>query len=311
MTYFLLLLGICCISTSAILVTVSGSAPVQAAFYRNFFAALFWLSLYHWSKPFADPGHIENFEFIKKQWLRALIAKLGHPGLLLLLGLLFAIDLWGWHHAIFLLGAGQATLVGNIQVFFVAFLAVFLFGEQLTFEFWLGIILAILGIALLTLTKGFNGDIFLGLILCFLAAFTYALFLLVIKVLSSYEIPPAQLLFWIALITAFFLFFPTLATDGFTLSSSTSIFWLLGHSLISSVLGWWLIIHAMAKLPITKTSTLLLLQPILTNIWGHLFLEQYLSVLQVLGIILAIIGIRLATWTPKRFGDNKECCHDL
>jgi hypothetical protein len=38
--YVLLVVGICCISTSAILVTLAGVHPTVSAFYRNFFAAL-------------------------------------------------------------------------------------------------------------------------------------------------------------------------------------------------------------------------------------------------------------------------------
>ncbi|MCJ7601958.1 MAG: DMT family transporter, partial [Desulfobulbaceae bacterium] len=62
------------------------------------------------------------------------------------------------------------------------------------------------------------------------------------------------------------------------------------------VVGWWLIIAALPHVPVAVASTLLLLQPVLTSIWGHIFLQQTLSSLQTVGIFLALCGIRLATW---------------
>ncbi|GAA0929572.1 DMT family transporter [Nonomuraea longicatena] len=45
-------------------------------------------------------------------------------------GLLFALDLLLWHHAIDYVGAGLATVLGNLQVFIVAFAAWAIFRER-------------------------------------------------------------------------------------------------------------------------------------------------------------------------------------
>ena len=47
-------------------------------------------------------------------------------------GVLFAGDLIFWHHAVDAVGAGLATVLGNMQVVIVAIAAWILFGERLT-----------------------------------------------------------------------------------------------------------------------------------------------------------------------------------
>ena len=45
-------------------------------------------------------------------------------------GLFFAVDLVCWHHAIDDVGAGLATVLGNLQVAFVPLAAWFALGER-------------------------------------------------------------------------------------------------------------------------------------------------------------------------------------
>jgi drug/metabolite transporter (DMT)-like permease len=72
--------------------------------------------------------------------------------------------------------------------------------------------------------------------------------------------------------------------------------WLLINSFISSVLGWWLILKALHHLPVAQTATILLLQPILTSVWGDFFLGQHLDGIQIVGIGVALVGNLLANW---------------
>ena len=281
--YLLLLTGVLCISTSAILVTLAAAPPTVAAFYRNFFAALIWLIPIFKTHPFTPRLFQRNSK--KKHCAASLFA---------LLGLLFAADLWAWHRCIIALGAGPATLLGNLQVLIVSLLAMFLFKEKLKKYYWPGCLLALLGIAMLTLTRGIGQSVIIGLALGMFTALTYSFFLIILKLLNSYRTTPQQILFWIAFCSAIFLFVP-LVLEGQSLALTTSsLLWLLLHAFVSSVAGWWLIIMAMNHLPVSIASALLLLQPVLTSIWGEIFLGQSLSLVQIIGIIIAIGGIRLA-----------------
>ncbi|MEW6521279.1 MAG: DMT family transporter [Thermodesulfobacteriota bacterium] len=300
--YLLLILGICCISTSAILVTLSGVHPTVSAFYRNFFAALIWLALY----PFTRPFQVAHRKTEGQTAQEAASHRLGfllrgrHAAfLLLLLGFFFAIDLWAWHRSIIFLGAGPATLLGNLQVLIVSGLALFFFREALQKWFWPGCLLALLGIALLTLTRGIGQAVLPGLIYGLVTALTYSFFLIILRLLRNYQITPQQVLFWVAAISSLFLLLPMAGEGTLTIPGRVALGWLVLHALLSSVVGWWLIITALPHVPVAVSSTLLLLQPVLTSIWGHVFLQQILSAVQIAGIFLAVAGIRLATWRRR------------
>ena len=298
--YLLLIVGVCCISTSAILVSLAGVPPSQGAFYRNFFAALLWLIPYGFTRPLAPLAPRSMSErhglVCRLAWLAPLVHRLNAVWIFLGLGFFFAIDLWAWHRAIVYIGAGPATLMGNLQVVFVALLAFFLFGEKLKKMFWPGVFLALLGIAMLTLNNPLGSNVWLGIVFGILTALTYSIFIIFLKYLEVYQASAQQTLFWVAALTALFLLLPTLIEDGLTLPGPRALAILLLHALISSVLGWWIIVTVLKKVPVAAASTLLLLQPLLTSVWGHLFLGQGLVAVQVAGICLALFGIRLANW---------------
>ena len=295
--YLFLILGVCCISTSAILITLAGAEPTTAAFYRNLFAALIWLGLYPFSTPFKKcPVRSDSQLVVTSRWLHSFAEKGGVVFILAGLGLAFAVDLWAWHRCIRLVGAGPATLLGNIQVVFIALLSRVAFGEVLKRFYWFGSGLALLGIGLLTLSHGVGNEVFLGLVLGLFTAFTYAIFLIFLKLLGRYDIAPGQILFWVAASTLVFISIPFYLEQHILIPDLQTLSWLFLHAFISSVLGWWLIVKALQYLPVAQTATILLLQPLLTSIWGHLFLGQYLGWVQIVGIGIALTGIRLANW---------------
>ncbi|MBU0960788.1 MAG: DMT family transporter, partial [Proteobacteria bacterium] len=259
--------------------------------------ALFWLIPYGFTRPLAPMPMREDGCFVcRVGWLTPLVQRLNGPIILVLLGFFFAIDLWAWHRAIMYIGAGPATLIGNLQVVFVSLLAVFLFGDRLKKMFWPGTVLALVGIAMLTLINPLGSNVLLGIVTGIFTALTYSVFIILLKYLEQFKITSQQTLFWLAVLTALFLLGPTLIEDGLMIPDLRAVIILMVHALISSVVGWWIIVTALKRVPVAEASTLLLLQPLLTSIWGHLFLGQGLVLIQVVGICLALSGIRLANW---------------
>lgn len=303
--YLSLLSGVALISTSAVLVTIAQVPPTISAFYRNFLAAILWASILLFWRPAAlrfptATGSLPHDPPSPVAWQVGGWCRRPGPALLIaLLGITFACDLWAWHRAILRLGAGPATLLGNMQVLFVSLLAVFLFGERLRQGYWLGCLLALTGIGMLTLGGVLGNEVVAGLAYGLLTAVSYSLFLVVLKFLGQYKIAPEQTLFWVACLSALVLAGMAGAEGrSLRLPVGPALGWLLLHAFLSSVAGWWLIVHAMGHLPVSVTSTLLLLQPLLTSIWGWIFLGQHLSGVQVAGIMIAIVGIRLANQAP-------------
>src|SRR5207237_9834018 len=102
-------LGALVIAFSAILVDLADVEPVTATLWRNAYAlpilgALAWRERTH------------------RTWRERRLA--------LLAGVIFAVNLTLWHEAIDDVGAGLATVLGNLQVVIVPFLALLLFGER-------------------------------------------------------------------------------------------------------------------------------------------------------------------------------------
>ena len=73
--------------------------------------------------------------------------------------------------------------------------------------------------------------------------------------------------------------------------------WLIVLAMLCQVAGWLAIAHALPRLPAAHTSFAVLLQPVLTLVWGYVILHQEgHSQNQVIGIFLvlgAIIAVTL------------------
>ena len=98
-------LGAACISFSAILITLAHTGPATAAFSRCLLALPVLALL-----AVAERRRRGRRPLATRLW--AVIA-----------GLFLAVDLVLWNHAIVDIGAGVATVLGNLQVLFVAMLA--------------------------------------------------------------------------------------------------------------------------------------------------------------------------------------------
>src|SRR5215471_13532155 len=105
-------LGAACLSASAVLIKLAGTGPATAAFYRCFLALPVLIAL----------AVIER----RRRGPRRPAAHLGA----IVAGAFLAVDLVLWNHAIADVGAGIATVLGNLQVIFVTAVAWLLLRER-------------------------------------------------------------------------------------------------------------------------------------------------------------------------------------
>src|SRR4051794_18238060 len=102
----------------------------------------------------------------------------------LIAGAFFAADLIFWHHAIGDVGAGLATVLGNLQVIIVPFAAWALLGERIDGRILMALPLICSGVVLISgvLETGAYGEEPLrGVLFGFLTGVAYAGFLLVLR----------------------------------------------------------------------------------------------------------------------------------
>ncbi len=165
-----------------------------------------------------------------------------------------------WHYAIEEVGAGLATVLGNMQVVIVGVLAWALFHERLTRSSLFAIPVAMLGIVLISgvFEDGAYGDNpALGAFYGVLTGLAYSGFLLALRRSSDprriagplFEATLASMIFVvpIGLVLGNLDFTPPLEAT----------FWLIVLALSSQVIGWLLISISLARLPTALTSVLL------------------------------------------------------
>jgi drug/metabolite transporter (DMT)-like permease len=278
-------LGACVIAFSAILVRLAEVSPSTAAFFRCAYA-LPLLALLAW---------LERRRYGPRP--------LRERGLAWFAGILFALNLTLWHHAIEAVGAGLSTVLGNIQVVFVGLIAWVLLKEEPATRSLVAVPIVLGGVVLISGVVGsgaYGDDPAAGVVFGLSNAIAYAAFLLILRRGNSDHRRPAGPLFDATLTGAIFSALGGLAVGDLDwVPDLEAQGWLLLLALSSQVLGWLLISVSLPRLPALLTSILLMLQPVSTVALGAILLSEEPSPVQLLGVAIVIAGVALATTRPR------------
>jgi drug/metabolite transporter (DMT)-like permease len=270
-------LGALVIAFSAILVDLAKVSPAAAAFFRCAYALPVLGALALWEDRRHGP----------RTWRDR---RLAVPA-----GLLFAVDLIAWHHAIGAVGAGLATVLGNLQVVVVPFLALVLLSEPIPRRVLIALPIVCVGVLLVSgaLESGaYGANPGRGVLYGLVTGLTYAGFLIVQRQGSLDLRRPAGPLFDMSLVAALAAGLYMLATgDGDIVPSWPSAGWLLTLAITSQVIGWLLITVSLPRLPAAMTSLTLTIQPIGSVALGAILLGQDPSALQLAGVACILAGL--------------------
>jgi drug/metabolite transporter (DMT)-like permease len=278
-------LGALVIAFSAILVRLSEVSPSTAAFFRCAYA-LPVLALLDWRET-------------RRYGPRPLRTRLPLWGA----GVMFAADLTFWHHSIEAVGAGLATVLGNVQVVLVGLLAWVFLGERPENRSLAAIPVVFTGVVLISGVVGsgaYGSDPLLGVVYGVATAITYALFILILRQGNIDDRRPAGPLFDATLSAAVFSALGGIAVgdlDWFPGPEAQA--WLVLLALSSQVLGWLLISVSLPRLPAVLTSIVLMLQPVCTVFLGAIIFSEAPSSVQLLGVAIVIAGVAAATLRPR------------
>jgi drug/metabolite transporter (DMT)-like permease len=222
-------------------------------------------------------------------------------GLLLLAGLAFALDLFVWHRAIILTGAGMATILASIQVFVTAVLSAALFKERLTVRFLLSATSALGGVVLLVgvgSKVAFTSDYLKGVAYGLATGLVYSLFLVSLRAAGrrSRDLSSLVSLTWFSLIAG-------VALLGIAGTESESVIptswqaWTLVVllALVAQSLGWWTISRSLPRVEGAAGGLVLLLQPVLATAWGVLVFGETLAPLQIVGALITLTAVYLGS----------------
>ena len=273
--------GAVCIAFSGILVRLADVPPSTAAFYRC---------------AYAVP-------------VLAVLALRGGSGavgtrLALLAGAFFAADLILWHHTIAAVGAGLATVLGNVQVVLVGLIAWVILGERPEARTVVAVPVVVGGVVLISGVldeRAYGAAPVLGAVLGLLTAGAYSGFLLALRAATVDARRPASPLFVATAVSAVAVLPPGWALGELELAPTwPSHGWLLALALSSQVLGWLLITAALPRVPAAITSVVLTLQPVLAVLLAMVLVDEDPSPLQLAGVAVVVAGILVATIGRRR-----------
>jgi drug/metabolite transporter (DMT)-like permease len=278
--------GAVTIAFSAILVRLSHASPSTAAVFRCAYAVPL-LALLAW---------IERQRYGPRSRRDVMLS--------IVAGAFFAADLICWHHAIGDVGAGLATVLGNLQVVLVGLLAWAFLAERPERRVLAAIPVVLAGVILISGAIGsgaYGRDPTRGVVFGIFTGLTYAGFILVLRHGNSDLRRPAGPLFEATLAAAVFAaiagvaigdvnFVPTWPEHG----------WLLLLALSSQVMGWLLISISLPRLPAALTSVLLTIQPVGSVLLGVAIFSESPSPAQLAGVVVVLAGVTLASVRTRK-----------
>ena len=219
----------------------------------------------------------------------------GQQRLALIAGLFFAADLIFWHQAIADVGAGLATVLGNLQVVIVPFVAWAVLSEAPGRRILAALPLTMIGVVLISgaLEDGaYGAQPARGVLFGALTGVAYAGFILILRHGNEDLRRPAGPLFdatWVA--AAGVAGRRALLGVDDLVPAWPSAAWLVLLALSSQVLGWLLISISLPRLPAALTSMILTIQPVGSVALGIVLLGEDPSVLQLCGAACILAGL--------------------
>lgn len=286
-TMLIALAGAVAISFSPVLYVFSGTNPSTGAFFRMLYA-LPALALLAYLVRSSDTRSSRT------RWM-AFGA-----------GLILAPDMLSYHSSMIFIGIGIATLIGNSQVIIVTLASWKLFGEKPNPAILISLPVVVVGLALISGiadSEPYGEDPVKGVIFGMMAAFFYSSFLILFRY-SNRELAPSSSVQLDATAGAALglLVLGLMPLSGYAIEplDLQPIWpghgWLIVLALLCQVAGWLAIAHALPRLPAAHVSFAVLLQPVLTLVWGYVILDQDgHSQNQVMGIFLVLAAIIAVT----------------
>ncbi len=282
--YGALALGLICIGLSAIFTRFAQVPGTVSALYRVGIAAVVLAPLF--LRNMRRGSVVRG----RRVWLLAAAA-----------GVFFMLDVAVWNTSVFMTNVANATLMANDAPIVVGLVALLVFHERLRISYWLGLAIALSGMGIIVGLDLFSGSgIGVGDLLALLAGFFYALYMLVIQRVRIWMDTLSSL--WISTVVGTLLLLALNLALGRSLLgfSAGQYVALLALGLISQVAGYLAINYALGHLPASVVSPTLLGQPILTALFAVPFLGEWLEPRQIIGGMVALLGIFLVNRSVNR-----------
>ncbi len=288
--YVVLVFGVMALAFSPVFVSLAKVNGLTATLYRSSVASSVLLIPFLLQRK----NHLGT-KAIQPTWGNTLkITALG--------GLVFALNNGFFNTAITMIPASSVVFLANTAVIWVGLFSMIFYREKLSLNFWLGVLLGLTGVFLITTGRNGNTEnLLMGSLVALLGGFFYGLNILFNNVARRSLNTLAYMVFF-NLTSAILIFIAILIVDvpykGF---SSATYGYLFGLGFVSQGLGFFSTVYSQAYLPPSRVSTILLAQPLLTLILAFFVLHEQPSSLQLVGMLTLFVGIALANQRGKGF----------
>lgn len=191
----------------------------------------------------------------------------------------------------------KAGFLTTLYVLFVPMITL-LFGKKIPLKVWIGIAMALFGLYLLSMAG--NLAIGIGEILLILAAFLFAIHIIIIGYFST-RVDPVRLSCGQLLIGGFATVIPMIVIEKPTIGSILAAYIpLLYTGIFSSCVAYTLQIFAQKEANPTIAGMLLSLESVFAALAGYLILHQVLNTRELIGCIVIFIAIVIAQLPDRR-----------
>lgn len=281
-----LAIGVLCISIFPILVKLNLTPGLISAFYRMAIAAALLVPYVIITKKFKVTS--------RKAFFLAVIC-----------GVIFGMDVGVWNIAIQQSTATQATLLTNLSPVWVGIGAFLFLKDKPKRNFWIGTVVAIMGMVLLVGFDLFvNLDFNMAFVFAVLSGMLYAIYMLTSKqILGELEVMTFMTISLLSSTVSLGLLSYVLG-EPFGGFSNEGWLVLVIQGVVCQLLAWLLISYATKYMRATRVSVSLLGQAVLASLLAWWWLDEQISAQMVIGGITLLLGIRLTFYEKPLFGSK-------
>jgi drug/metabolite transporter (DMT)-like permease len=280
--YLALGVGTLSLSLSAMYVRWADAPGTVTGFYRLFISTLIIV-----------PFFIKRNTPIKNlAWSKILPPILG--------GMCMAGTFSLWNTSLFYTNVASAAMIGNISPLWVAIAAWWLLRERLQPQFWIGLVLLFLGIAMIMGGNFLHPRLGIGDLMAVGSSFFYAAYILItqwgrkrLDSLSLVWINGASACLWMLLVIILF----KQPLVGFP-QQTWIVF--ISAAIFTQIIGYMAISYSLGNLPASVVSPSLNLQPVVTIILAIPLLNEIPSSLQIIGILLTLGGVYIINYAHQQ-----------
>jgi drug/metabolite transporter (DMT)-like permease len=281
----LMVIGSFMIALGPFLVEFSSVSAETSTFYRLLIGALFFFFYSVWNR---------DFSFDLRFFIFGSLA-----------GVLLVSDLFLWNQSVLYIGAGLSTILANLEIVFLVFIAKLFFDEKLPQKFLLLSGCIALGVCslLLPILSDFSSKNGWGIFLALGASLSYSLYIFSIKYIGKkFPQQTATNILFIACLSGCLLLGIVICSRDlhmFSLQSWESASLVFLNTVLTQVIGWWCISKGIIHLKLSLSGLLLLLQPALTFFLDSLILKRNTHYLQLFGCLLLLFALYIVTQNQK------------